>query len=123
MVAQSRQEQEPRRQEKRWPEGQRQGPETLADSGRAGKVAAAHLGLSSGDKAFAKERATQIAQEWSDGMNATNDGEIRDFVAVGDVDIKVIGAENQVLDTNIPVKQLLEQIVAKLSIPPFLLGT
>ncbi len=76
----------------------------------------------SGDKAFAKERAMQIAQEWSDGMNASRDGQIRDFVAVGDVNIKVIGAENQVLDTEIPVRQLLEQIVAKLSIPPFLLG-
>ncbi|MBO5382871.1 MAG: serine/threonine protein phosphatase, partial [Ruminococcus sp.] len=26
------------------------------------------------------------------------------------------------IDTNIPVRQLLEQIIAKLSIPPFLLG-
>ncbi|MDE6102246.1 MAG: serine/threonine protein phosphatase, partial [Ruminococcus sp.] len=40
----------------------------------------------------------------------------------GDVDIKVIGAENQLFDTNIPVRQLIEQIIAKLSIPPFLLG-
>lgn len=78
--------------------------------------------IESGDKAFAKERATQIAEEWSAGMNASSGGEIRDFVAVGDIGIKVIGAENQVLDTNIPVRQLLEQIVAKLSIPPFLLG-
>ena len=78
--------------------------------------------IESGDKAFAQERAMQIAKEWSDGMNATNSGEIRDFVAVGDIDIKVIGAENQVIDTNVPVRQLLEQIVAKLSIPPFLLG-
>lgn len=76
----------------------------------------------SGDKAFAKERAMQIAQEWSDGMNASRDGQVRDFIAVGDISIKVIGAENQVLDTEVPVRQLLEQIVAKLSIPPFLLG-
>lgn len=76
----------------------------------------------SGDKAFAKERAMQIAQEWSDGMNATQNGQVRDFIAVGDIDIKVIGAENQIIDTNVPVRQLLEQIVAKLSIPPFLLG-
>ena len=47
---------------------------------------------------------------------------MQDFVAVGDIGIKVIGAENQLFDTNIPVRQLLEQIVAKLSIPPFLLG-
>ena len=74
------------------------------------------------EKAFAKDRAMQIAKEWSDGMNAGRNGEIRDFVAVGDVDIKVIGSENQLYDTNIPVRQLLEQIVSKLSIPPFLLG-
>ncbi|NLK70118.1 MAG: phage portal protein [Clostridiales bacterium] len=74
------------------------------------------------EKAFAKDRAMQIAKEWSDGMNASKNGEIRDFVAVGDVDIKVIGSENQLFDTNIPVRQLLEQIISKLSIPPFLLG-
>ncbi|HHX58077.1 MAG TPA: phage portal protein [Clostridiales bacterium] len=74
------------------------------------------------EKAFAKDRAMQIAKEWSDGMNASRNGEIRDFVAVGDVSIKVIGSENQLIDTNIPVRQLLEQIVSKLSIPPFLLG-
>lgn len=76
----------------------------------------------SGEMAFAKERAMQIAKEWSDGMNAMRCGEVRDFVAVGDVDIKVIGADNQMIDTEIPVRQLLEQIVAKLSVPPFLLG-
>ena len=43
-------------------------------------------------------------------------------MAVGDVDIKVIGADNQMIDTEIPVRQLMEQLVAKLSIPPFLLG-
>lgn len=74
------------------------------------------------ERAYAKERAMQIAKEWSDGMNASRHGEVRDFVAVGDVDIKVIGAENQLIDTNIPVRQLLEQLISKLSIPPFLLG-
>ena len=79
-------------------------------------------GNDTSEKAFAKDRAMQIAKEWSDGMNAGRNGEIRDFVAVGDVDIKVIGSENQLYDTKIPVRQLLEQIVSKLSIPPFLLG-
>lgn len=74
------------------------------------------------EMAFAKERAQQIAKEWSEGMNAMRCGEVRDFVAVGDVGIKVIGADNQIIDTEIPVRQLLEQIVAKLSVPPFLLG-
>jgi hypothetical protein len=71
------------------------------------------------DRAYAKERATQIATEWANAMNGNS---VKDFVAVGDVQIKVIGADNQILDSEIPVKQLLEQIVAKLSIPPFMLG-
>ena len=38
------------------------------------------------------------------------------------MDIRVIGADNALLDTEVPVRQLLEQLIAKLSIPPFLLG-
>ena len=72
--------------------------------------------------AFAKEHAREIADAWQDGIRAAEYGEVQDFVAVGNVDIKVIGAENQLFDTNVPVRQLLEQIVSKLSIPPFLLG-
>lgn len=75
-----------------------------------------------GDMVYTRERAQQIAREWADGMNSAKYGQVKDFVAVGDVDIKVIGAENQFFDTNVPVRQLLEQLVAKLSIPPFLLG-
>lgn len=74
------------------------------------------------DKAFAKDRAMEIAKEWSDGMSSARNGVIKDFVAVGDVQIKVIGADSQIIDTEIPVRQLLEQIICKLSIPPFLLG-
>ena len=45
-----------------------------------------------------------------------------DFVSVGDVSVKVIGAESQMPDCEIPVRSILEQILAKLGIPPFLLG-
>lgn len=76
----------------------------------------------SGDIIHSRERAQQIAREWADGMSSARCGQVKDFVAVGDVDIKVIGAENQLFDTNVPVRQLLEQLIAKLSIPPFLLG-
>lgn len=72
------------------------------------------------DKLYAKERAMQIASEWSAAMQSGS--EIKDFIAVGDVDIKVIGADNQVLDSEVPVRQLLEQIIAKLGLPPFMLG-
>ena len=72
-----------------------------------------------GGKTFAKERALQIAEQWSEAMRSR---EARDFIAVGDVDIKTIGADNQILDSEIPVRQMLEQIVAKLSVPPYMLG-
>jgi hypothetical protein len=74
------------------------------------------------DRAYAGDRAVQIAQQWSEGMRAGARGEIRDFVCAGDVDIRVIGSDNALLDTEVPVRQLLEQLLAKLSIPPFLLG-
>lgn len=72
------------------------------------------------DAAFGADRAAEIAREWSAAMSS-KDG-VRDFVAVGDVDIKVIGADNQIIDSEIPVRQMLEQIVAKVGLPPFILG-
>ena len=74
------------------------------------------------EQSMAQERSRQIAREWSAAMEAGRDGRVRDFVAVGDVDIKVIGADNQVLDSEVPVRQILEQLVARTGIPPFLLG-
>lgn len=74
------------------------------------------------DKVYAGDRIKQIAKEWSEGMKASARGEVRDFISSGNVEIKVIGADSPLLDTEIPVRQLLEQIIAKLGIPPFLLG-
>ncbi len=74
------------------------------------------------DQSMAQERSRQIAREWSAAMQAGKDGSVRDFVAVGDVDIKVIGADNQILDSEVPVRQILEQLIARTGIPPFLLG-
>jgi hypothetical protein len=74
------------------------------------------------DQAYARERAEQIAREWSAAMQSGKNGAVRDFVAVGDVDIKVIGADNQVLDSEVPVRQILEQLIARTGIPPFMLG-
>ena len=75
----------------------------------------------SNDRAFAKERTEQIAKSFF-GVKLMHDSRASDFVSVGDVSIEAIGADNQILDSEIPVRQLLEQIVSKLSIPPFLLG-
>ncbi len=72
------------------------------------------------DRAMSRQRAAQIAEEWSKAMH---DGHrVSDFVSVGDVSISVIGADSQILDSEVPVRQMLEQIMAKLSVPPFLLG-
>ena len=64
----------------------------------------------------------RTAPEAEAAMQAGKQGAVRDFVAVGDLDIKVIGADNQVLDSEVPVRQILEQVVAKTGIPPFMLG-
>lgn len=68
----------------------------------------------------AADRANDIAREWSKAMSDTSS--VRDFVGVGDIDIKVIGADNQILDSSVPVRQMMEQIVSKTGLPPFLLG-
>ena len=67
-------------------------------------------------------RSQLLAQRWAEAMESTRSGAVRDFVAVGDVEIKVIGADSRMIDTEVPVRQMLEQIVAKMGIPPFLLG-
>ncbi len=90
---------------------------------RAGNVRYSVVCRPSGDdRGSARERAEQMAGEWSRAMQSTRAGEVRDFVAVGDVDIRVIGADGPVLDSETPVRQLLEQLVAATGLPPFLLG-
>ena len=75
-----------------------------------------------GGNGQAAERSRMLAGEWSRAMQDTRSGSVRDFVAVGDVDIQVIGADAPVLDSEVPVRQILEQVVAKTGIPPFMLG-
>ena len=74
------------------------------------------------DPAAAQERSRQVAQEWAKAMEDSKNGTVRDFVAMGDVQIKVIGGEAPILDSQVPVRQMLEQLVAKTGLPPFLLG-
>lgn len=69
--------------------------------------------------ADASARAQEVAVAWREAMTSPS---VKDFVAVGDVSVKVIGADNAILDSEVPVRQLLEQIVAKTGLPPFMLG-
>ena len=74
------------------------------------------------DPNTAQERGKAVAAEWARAMEDSKNGTVRDFVAVGDVEIKVIGGEAPILDSEVPVRQILEQLVAKTGLPPFLLG-
>ena len=74
------------------------------------------------DAAQIQEQGNQMAREWAKAMEDGKNGTVRDFVAVGDVQIKVIGGEAPILDSEVPVRQILEQLVAKTGLPPFLLG-
>ena len=91
---------------------------------RAGNVRYSVIckGDDSMDPTVAAQRGQQIAQEWRRAMEEGKNGTVRDFVAVGDVQIKVIGSEAGILDSQVPVRQILEQLVAKTGLPPFLLG-
>ena len=74
------------------------------------------------DSTLARERAELLAQEWGGAMRAARSGSVRDFVSIGDVSIRAIGADNVMPDSEVPVRQILEQLVAKTGLPPFLLG-
>jgi hypothetical protein len=92
---------------------------------RAGNVRYAvvyHPGSDPVDRACADDRSRMLAEEWSRAMQESKNGAVRDFVAVGDVDIRVIGSDGQILDSQVPVRQMLEQLVARTGLPPFLLG-
>jgi hypothetical protein len=79
-----------------------------------------HPGGDPGEQARAGERAKLLAREWENAMR--QGAGVRDFVAAGDVRIAVIGADAPMPDCQATLRQLLEQIVAKTGLPPFLLG-
>ena len=91
---------------------------------RAGNVRYSVIckGDESMDPSTVQERGRQVAQEWAKAMEDGKNGTVRDFVAVGDVQIKVIGGEAPILDSQVPVRQIMEQLIAKTGLPPFLLG-
>lgn len=74
------------------------------------------------DKGEHERRYNLLKKNWEDAMAAGKKGKVKDFVGVGDIDIKVIGADNQILDSQVPGRQMLEQIVSSTGLPPFMLG-
>ncbi len=74
------------------------------------------------ESGHAAARSQLLASEWAKAMESTKHGAVRDFVCVGDVEIRVIGAEAAIPDAQVPVRLIVEQLIAKTGIPPFLLG-
>ena len=89
---------------------------------RAGNVRYAVVCKPGANGESAAGQVDAIASEWAAAMQDAKNGVVRDFVAVGDVSVKVIGADGQILESEVPVRQILEQLVAKTGLPPFLLG-
>lgn len=92
---------------------------------RAGNVRFAVVykpGEESLDSRRVRERSQLIAQRWSEAMQSARTGTVRDFVTVGDVEIKAIGADCTIPDCQAPVRLLIEQLISQTGIPPFLLG-
>ena len=86
---------------------------------RVGNVRFAVTYNPSDGSGFTEENAKLIAEEWSKAMRSDN---VCDFVSIGDISVKTIGADNAMPECEVPIRHLLEQMVAKLGIPPFLLG-
>jgi hypothetical protein len=74
---------------------------------------------------LATRRAT-IETEFNTAIRAKREGKSADFIRAIDtnseLDIKVIGADGQVLDLEVPARHILEQIVAKSGLPSWMLG-
>lgn len=71
-------------------------------------------------------RRKTIEDEFSTAIKAKREGKSADFVRAidtnSDIVIKIIGADGQVLDLDIPARHVLEQIIAKTGLPPWMLG-
>lgn len=73
-----------------------------------------------------EERRQKIQTDVSNAFRAKRKGSSADFVtavsADADMEIKVIGSDNQILTMDIPARHVLEQLVSKTGIPSWLLG-
>ena len=73
-----------------------------------------------------QERCDALAKDLDSVVRAKRLGKSADFVHAIDtgseIEIKIIGADNQVLELEMPAKHVLEQIVSKTGLPPWMLG-
>ena len=71
-------------------------------------------------------RRSQIETEFNLALRAKREGKSADFIRAidkdSDITIEVIGHDNQILEMEVPSRHVLEQIVAKTGLPPWMLG-
>lgn len=71
-------------------------------------------------------RRNQIETEFNTAIRAKRAGKSADFIRAidkdSDIDIKIIGADGQVLNLEMPARHVEEQIVAKSGLPPWMLA-
>jgi len=71
-------------------------------------------------------RRKQISDELNTALRAKREGRSADFVRAIDInssiEIKVIGADGQVLEMEVPVKYILQDICGKTGLPAWMLG-
>jgi len=78
------------------------------------------------NKTDLETRRKALEDELNTAVRAKREGKSADFVRAihkdADISIKVIGADNQILEMEVPARHVLEQIIAKTGLPPWMLG-
>lgn len=78
------------------------------------------------DGAALARRQKILADDLAKVLNAKRNGNAADFVQAvaseDDITLKVIGAQDQILEIELPAQHMLEQIVAKTGLPSWMLG-
>ncbi|WP_429845347.1 hypothetical protein [Brevibacillus sp. FIR094] len=69
----------------------------------------------------AKKFIEEAQKSWSEAMKKTREGKVQDFFG-SFVKVSVIGADAKQLEMEVPARTLMEQIVAKTGLPPFIFG-
>jgi hypothetical protein len=71
-------------------------------------------------------RRQMLETEFNTAIRAKREGKSADFVRAidigSDIEIKIIGADGQILEIEAPARHVLEQIVAKTGLPAWMLG-
>lgn len=65
---------------------------------------------------------TAMASQWNQAMQTRANGETQDVFTAGQVKVEVVGAAGETLEFVAPLRSIVEQIVAKTGLPPWMLG-